>query len=91
MLDVGGGAGIVRQFLPPDTKFVSVDPYVDYEQGIGPAKRQAYSCLRQPLNFIAACAEFLPFQAESFDWVHMRFCSIMSRAPILRLSRPRGC
>jgi len=42
VLDVGGGAGIVRQFLPPDTKFVSVDPYVDYEQGIGPAKRQAY-------------------------------------------------
>jgi Methyltransferase domain len=32
----------------------------------------AYPCLDQHLNFIAACAEFLPFQSNSFDWVHMR-------------------
>jgi hypothetical protein len=31
----------------------------------------AYPCLDQHLNFIAACAEFLPLQSNSFDWVHI--------------------
>src|SRR5207302_1460593 len=72
VLYVGGGAGTVRHFLPEGTEFVSVDPFIDYGKGIGPLKLAAYPCLGQHLNFIAACAEFLPFQAGSFGWVHMR-------------------
>src|ERR1700743_3454031 len=66
VLDVGGGAGIVRHFLPRGTEFVSVDPFIDYLKAISPQKRAAYPCLDQHLNFIAACAEFLPFQSCSF-------------------------
>lgn len=72
ILDVGGGAGSVREFLPSDTQFVSVDPYINAPVEITPARLAAYSCLRQPFNFIASSAEFLPFLANSFDWVHMR-------------------
>jgi ubiquinone/menaquinone biosynthesis C-methylase UbiE len=89
VLDVGGGAGTVRHFLPGGTEFVSVDPYIDYEKGIGPQKRVAYPCLSQPLNFIAACAEFLPFQADSFDWVHMRSMLDHVQSPDLALMEAR--
>lgn len=89
VLDVGGGAGTVRHFLPAGTQFVSVDPFIDYQSGLGEAKLAAYPCLRQPLNFIAACAEFLPFQASSFDWVHMRSMLDHVQSPDLALMEAR--
>lgn len=89
VLDVGGGAGTVRHFLPDGTEFVSVDPYVDYRKGIGPQKRAAYPCLGKHLNFIAACAEFLPFLARSFDWVHMRSMLDHVHSPDLALIEAR--
>jgi SAM-dependent methyltransferase len=89
VLDVGGGAGTVRHFLPPGTDFVSVDPFVDYQSGIAAQKREAYPCLSQHLNFIAACAEFLPFQAASFDWVHMRSMLDHVQSPDLALMEAR--
>src|SRR5882757_10084751 len=36
ILDVGGGAGTVRYFLPRDTEFVSVDPFIDFRKGLDP-------------------------------------------------------
>src|SRR6201999_3231349 len=42
VLDVGGGGGTVRHFLPDGTAFVSVDPFIDYLKGIPPQKRAAY-------------------------------------------------
>jgi ubiquinone/menaquinone biosynthesis C-methylase UbiE len=89
VLDVGGGAGTVRHFLPRDTSFVSVDPFLDYMDGIPPQKIAAYPCLGQHLNFIAACAEFLPFQAETFDWVHMRSMLDHVQSPDLALMEAR--
>jgi SAM-dependent methyltransferase len=89
VLDVGGGAGTVRHFLPPDTQFLSVDPFIDYEQGLAPAKRAAYPCLSNPLNFIAACAEFLPLQSSTFDWVHMRSMLDHTHSPDLALMEAR--
>jgi SAM-dependent methyltransferase len=85
VLDVGGHAGTVRHFLPEDTEFVSVDPFVEWQAGIPPQKREAYPCLGQHLNFIAACAEFLPFQAKTFDWVHMRSMLDHVQSPDLAL------
>lgn len=72
VLDCGGGAGTVREFLPLETEFVSIDPWLYAPMASGPARKEAYTCLRRPLNFIAATAEFIPFVAETFDWVHMR-------------------
>ena len=72
ILDVGGGASTVREFLPETAQVVSIDPSIDSAVKFSAARMEAYKCLSRPLNFIAAAAEFLPFSAESFDWVHIR-------------------
>lgn len=72
ILDCGGGAGTVREFLPESVEFVSTDPWLAAPFANSKARRDAYLCLSKPLNFIGATAEFQPFAAESFDWVHMR-------------------
>jgi SAM-dependent methyltransferase len=72
ILDCGGGSGTVREFLPLDVEFVSVDPWPAAPLANSAARCKAYSCLRRHVNFICAAAEFLPFVAEAFDWVHMR-------------------
>jgi SAM-dependent methyltransferase len=74
ILDCGGGAGSVREFLSlsDDIEFVSTDPWLMAPFAISPFRKAAYTCLNRPLNFIAATAEFQPFLAGSFDWVHMR-------------------
>jgi ubiquinone/menaquinone biosynthesis C-methylase UbiE len=72
ILDVGGHVGTVREYLSEDCKLVSVDPYIDAVFKIPHAKKEAYKCLSKQLNFIGALSEFLPFQSDSFDYVHMR-------------------
>lgn len=72
ILDVGGLMGTVREFLPIDVQFVSVDPYISAPYEVPLAKADAYTCLKRPLNFIAGMSEFLPFEDESFQTVHMR-------------------
>ena len=89
VLDVGGGAGSVRHFLPPGTQFVSVDPFIGCVDNVPPAKKAVYPCFNEHLNFIAACAEFLPFQATSFDWVHMRSMLDHVHSPDLALLEAR--
>jgi SAM-dependent methyltransferase len=89
LLDVGGGVGIVREFLPPTVRFVSIDPYVSCVHEIPAAKKTAYSCLSKELNFIAAMAEFLPFLSSQFDWVHMRSMLDHVQVPDLALLEAR--
>jgi ubiquinone/menaquinone biosynthesis C-methylase UbiE len=72
ILDVGGLTGTVREFLNDNCRLVSVDPFLEAIFKIPQAKKEAYECLSKPLNFIGALAEFLPFQSDSFDYVHMR-------------------
>jgi len=72
ILDIGGGAGILRQFIPNESTLVSVDPFEDPVKACPPPKRDAYQCLNDPLNFICGNAEFLPFVEDTFDIVHMR-------------------
>jgi SAM-dependent methyltransferase len=85
ILDCGGGVGTVREFLPGGVEFVSTDPWVLAPFAISPTRKAAYSCLGQPLNFIAATAEFQPFLAESFDWVHMRSMLDHTQVPDLAI------
>ncbi|HZP68394.1 MAG TPA: class I SAM-dependent methyltransferase [Pseudolabrys sp.] len=89
VLDVGGGAGTLRHFLPPGAEYISIDPFADCLQHVTPAMRDAYACLSEPLNFISACAEFLPFQPASFDCVHMRSVIDHFQSPDLALFEAR--
>ena len=89
ILDCGGGAGTVREFLPDNVQFVSVDPRLQAPFANSTARKKAYHCLNQHLNFIAATAEFLPFTADSFDWVHMRSMIDHVQIPDLTLLESR--
>lgn len=96
ILDNGGGAGTVREFLDQAVEFVSTDPWVQAPFASSAARLEAYSCLGSPLNFVAATAEFLPFVTGSFDWVHMRSMLDHVQVPDLvllearRVLRPGG-
>tara|TARA_B100000242_G_scaffold264319_1_gene211782 strand:- start:20496 stop:21335 length:840 start_codon:yes stop_codon:yes gene_type:complete len=72
ILDVGGLTGTTREFLNKDSRYISIDPYINCLKEIPEPRRKAYKCLSQKLNFIGAMAEFLPFKEQSFDCVHMR-------------------
>jgi SAM-dependent methyltransferase len=75
ILDVGGHQGRLRHFLKQDGDlYVSIDPHIDVFCGLDqqPNLLEAYPCLSEPCNFLAASAEHLPFKSRSFDWVHMR-------------------
>lgn len=72
ILDVGGAAGSLRQFLSPNTKYVSIDSNLKAPLNVSSQMAEAYTCLRNDFSFLAAMAEFLPFREKSFDFVHMR-------------------
>jgi SAM-dependent methyltransferase len=73
VLDVGGGDGRLRHYLPEGTLYVGIDPYpallyVDQR----PNLQRVYPVLKEPCFFLQGTAEHLPFAPESFDFVHMR-------------------
>ncbi|HEY0141485.1 MAG TPA: methyltransferase domain-containing protein [Thermoanaerobaculia bacterium] len=73
ILDVGGHDGRLRHWLPADAQYIGIDPYPAVK---GAQKRpnllRAYPVLQQPVSFVRAAAEQIPFAAETFDYVHMR-------------------
>ncbi len=72
-LDVGGADGRLRAFLSPQQQYVSIDPYLNIIRESSSAEfRQTYPFIEEPVNFMAAFAEQLPFSSQSFDVVHMR-------------------
>jgi ubiquinone/menaquinone biosynthesis C-methylase UbiE len=76
VIDVGGGQGRLRHFLKDEDVplYVSVDPYLEVFENMEsqPNLLKAYPCLRRPCNFLSCYAENLPFNKNTFDWVHMR-------------------
>jgi SAM-dependent methyltransferase len=72
-LDVGGGEGLLRAFLSRQQEYISIDPYLEVvKEPRSPDYKQVYPFVDEPLNFLAAFAEHLPFLSRSFDVVHMR-------------------
>ena len=67
VLDVGGGNGIVRDVLPRADQYVSVDPSSEWLAAGWDTLADAFPCVRQPLTFVQAYAEHLPFADGSFD------------------------
>lgn len=67
------GRDLSEKYLPPEAQIVCTDPWVRAVPTMrSSARAKVYSCLRRHINFIAATAEFQPFIAGGFDWVHLR-------------------
>lgn len=96
VLDIGGGHGIIRRVLPAALDYVSLDPSLDWFEAAWDAVADEFACLNQPLQFVRAVAEHLPFASGSFDgalslW-SLNHCAEPRRAidEIARVLRPGG-
>jgi SAM-dependent methyltransferase len=69
VLDVGGGQGLVRHYLPPASDYVVLDPSTSWFDQPWDAIADEFPCLLKPLQFIRGKTEYLPFPGASFDWV----------------------
>jgi SAM-dependent methyltransferase len=69
ILDLGGGNGIVRHYLPQSTRYIAIDPSVTWLGNEWGAIAETFPCLRARPCFIRGVGEYLPFPAESFDAV----------------------
>jgi SAM-dependent methyltransferase len=69
VLDIGGGNGLVRDVLPRDVDYVSLDPLLEWLDESWNVVADDFPCLRQPLQFVRGVAEHLPFADRTFDTV----------------------
>ena len=96
VLDLGGGNGLVRDYLPSSASYVSLDPDRGWLgaswQGLAPW----FPCVARPLSFVCACAEAIPCHDQAFDVVLSLFslnhCAAPARAveEAGRVLRPGG-
>lgn len=96
LLDVGGGNGLVRDYLPSVTDYVSLDPDQAWLDPSWDALAPWKPCLQLPLQFVRGLAEHLPFADASFDSVAAVFSLNHCLSPqeafrqMLRVMKPGG-
>ena len=96
LLDVGGGNGLVRGYLPAVTEYVSLDPDPAWLDASWDALARWHPCLHLPLQFVRGMAEHLPFANASFDCAAAVFSLNHCIAPqqilrqMARVVRPGG-
>jgi ubiquinone/menaquinone biosynthesis C-methylase UbiE len=96
LLDLGGGNGLVRQYLPASVEYVSVDPDLTWLDHEWDRLEKRFACLRQPLQFVQGVAECLPFADQTFDCgialFSLNHCSAppMAIQEMARILRPGG-
>jgi SAM-dependent methyltransferase len=69
VLDIGGGNGIVRQFLPENVQYITIEPSLDWLESDWETFIPYFSCLETKPAFVRGIGEYLPFPAQSFDAV----------------------
>jgi SAM-dependent methyltransferase len=69
VLDVGGGNGLVRALMRSPLQYVSVDPSDEWLSSEWDGLADEFPCLTEPLSFVQAYAERLPFDEAAFDAV----------------------
>jgi SAM-dependent methyltransferase len=96
VLDIGGGNGIVRQFLSKDAEYIVIDPSLDWLDPKWITIADKFPCLKTPPNFVRGLGEYLPFAAQSFDHVLALWSLNHAREPekvfqeVYRILRPGG-
>lgn len=69
ILDLGGGNGIVRHFLPNNVQYIIIDPSLDWLRIEWLSIADRFPCLKTKPYFVRGVGEYLPFPAHSFDVV----------------------
>ena len=69
VLDVGGGLGVARQFLPPDASCLIVEPSDSWLDPRWSILEDRYPVLRQEADWIRGTGESLPLRSGCFDAV----------------------
>jgi SAM-dependent methyltransferase len=96
VLDIGGGYGVVRHYLPAATDYVVLDPSVSWFAQPWHSIADDFPCFSTPPPFVRGVAETIPFPDASFDWA-LSFWSInhlddpsRALAECARVVRPGG-
>jgi SAM-dependent methyltransferase len=69
ILDVGGGIGIVRDYLPHDAQYIVIDPSLNWLEAEWTSLAEHFPSLGTKPRFIRGIGEYLPFPAQAFDAV----------------------
>jgi len=69
VLDVGGGNGIARHWLPQATQYVSLEPDPSWRSQGWASLSDAFPCLGAPPLEVRGVAERMPFRSGCFDAV----------------------
>jgi SAM-dependent methyltransferase len=69
VLDLGGGAGVTRQYLAADTRYLVVDPSLMWLSAKWTTLGDAFSCLATPPAFVRGTGEALPVRSRTIDVV----------------------
>jgi ubiquinone/menaquinone biosynthesis C-methylase UbiE len=69
VLDIGGGNGVVRHFLPEDVQYVLLEPSLEWLETEWTLIAKRYPCMEARPNFVRGIGEYLPFPSQSFDAV----------------------
>lgn len=69
ILDIGGGRGIVRHYLPAGTEYIVIDPSIEWLRTDWSHLRLQFPCLERAPCFVRGVGECLPFRSEAFNAV----------------------
>lgn len=69
ILDIGGGVGLVRHYLPPDAEYTVLDPSLDWLNVEWKKLANVFPCLSVPPAFVRGVGEYLPFPDNCFSAV----------------------
>jgi ubiquinone/menaquinone biosynthesis C-methylase UbiE/uncharacterized protein YbaR (Trm112 family) len=67
ILDIGGGSGVVRDYLPDNVEYIVLDPSLDWLGTEWRSLAELFPCLMTNPPFIQGVGEYLPFSSQTFD------------------------
>jgi SAM-dependent methyltransferase len=75
VLDLGGGIGATREYLPSDAEYVNIDPSAAWLETDWTALVKLFPAVAGEMHFVRGVGEQLPFADRAFDVV-LSICSL---------------
>jgi SAM-dependent methyltransferase len=69
VLDIGGGNGVIRNYLPESVYYISIDPSMEWFGNRWEPIAESLPCLKTPPLFVRGIGEYLPFPPNCLDAV----------------------